>query len=360
MSDRLALRQTVDRLMRENCPPEVVRAAEGSWAPDLWRLLEVSDLVTVSVDESAGGAGGDLGDAAVVITAVSRRAGPVPLVETGLLAGWLCESAEMPLAAGPYAVAVADRGGDAWVEEDGDGLRLHGVVRRVPWAHVCENLLLVAPTGSRTAVVQVDPGSCDVRRGQNLAGEPRDDVTVDGIRVPSSAWVAVDVDIEEVRRRGALGRTLQMSAALESVLALSVRYAGEREQFGRPIARFQAIQHLLAQLAGETAGAVAAAHGAVREMSSGNGRFAVAAAKVRVGAAAGRGAAIAHQVHGAIGVTREHELHLHTRRLWSWRDEFGNEAWWAAQVAEQLRQAGPEGLWPLVAGGSGRSNGGLQ
>jgi len=78
----------------------------------------------------------------------------------------------------------------------------------------------------------------------------------------------------------------------------------------------------------------------------------VAVAKVRVGEAAGNGAAIAHQVHGAMGFTYEHSLHHSTRRLWAWREEFGNEAVWAARLGRMVAERGADGLWPFITAGS--------
>jgi alkylation response protein AidB-like acyl-CoA dehydrogenase len=76
--------------------------------------------------------------------------------------------------------------------------------------------------------------------------------------------------------------------------------------------------------------------------------LALAAAKIRAGEAAGAVAEIAHQVHGAIGFTEEHSLHYLTRRLWSWRDEFGHEGFWAAELGRRVAEAGPDQLWPLI------------
>jgi acyl-CoA dehydrogenase len=151
-----------------------------------------------------------------------------------------------------------------------------------------------------------------------------------------------------------------------------VSYANERVAFERPIAKFQAVQHNLARLAGEVAVAVAAATSAADAIASaglspplapprkGQGNpggacfdeavfLEVAAAKIRVGEAATEGAAIAHQVLGAIGFTQEHTLHRFTRRLWAWRDDFGNESWWAAKLGALVAAKGPDGLWPMLA-----------
>ena len=61
-----------------------------------------------------------------------------------------------------------------------------------------------------------------------------------------------------------------------------------------------------------------------------------------------RGAAIAHQVHGAIGFTHEHSLHFATRRLWAWREEFGADAWWAERLGQAAIAAGAAGFWPAL------------
>jgi acyl-CoA dehydrogenase len=146
-----------------------------------------------------------------------------------------------------------------------------------------------------------------------------------------------------------------MAGGLEKVLDQSVQYSLERSQFGRPIGKFQAVQHSLAQLAGETAAAGAAADAAAEALAKSGGlgdsaRAEVAAAKSRVGEAATTGAAIAHQTHGAMGFTYEHTLHHATRRLWSWRDEFGNESYWAIQLGRMVAARGADNLWPFVTG----------
>jgi alkylation response protein AidB-like acyl-CoA dehydrogenase len=121
-------------------------------------------------------------------------------------------------------------------------------------------------------------------------------------------------------------------------------------QFGRPIGKFQAIQQQLALLAEEAAAALVAVESAAQCIAEGRSSadFAMAAAKIRAGEAAGRVAEIAHQVHGAIGFTEEHSLHHLTRRLWSWRDEFGDEAYWALSLGRLVAKAGGVGLWPLI------------
>jgi acyl-CoA dehydrogenase len=124
-------------------------------------------------------------------------------------------------------------------------------------------------------------------------------------------------------------------------------------QFGRPIGKLQAVQQQLALAAAEVAAAGAATEAAARAADTDGvlgARFAIAAAKARASQAAGEVARITHQVHGAIGFTREHHLRLVTTRLWAWRDEDGSEAEWNEVVGAMALEAGADGLWPLITG----------
>ena len=149
---------------------------------------------------------------------------------------------------------------------------------------------------------------------------------------------------------GAQLRTQQMIGAMERCLDFAIAYANERVQFGRPIGKFQAVQHMLAVAAGHFAAATAAADAAIEAHGSPDVELAVAVAKSRAGEAAGEVAAISHQVFAAMGFTQEHPLHFSTRRLWSWRDEFGPEAFWQERIGRLVCGNGGDSLWPLLTG----------
>jgi acyl-CoA dehydrogenase len=184
----------------------------------------------------------------------------------------------------------------------------------------------------------------------SLAREPRDTLTWSGAPVVAAAPLRGRLGPHPVWAGGALVRAAQMAGGLEFLLAQSVRYVTERKQFGRPLAAFQAIQQNLALLAGHTAAAGMAAqqafHIVERTGEGGDASFEIAVAKVRTGEAASLGAGIAHQAHGAIGFTYEHSLHFVTRRLWSWRAEFGAENHWSVALGRQVAARGAESLWP--------------
>lgn len=154
---------------------------------------------------------------------------------------------------------------------------------------------------------------------------------------------------EEKFRHGAFARTAQIAGALDAALERTVEYANERQQFGRPLGKFQAVQQSLATFACEAAAANSAAVGAAQALDRDDAKdagFEIAAAKLRANRAAGTGTALAHQVHGAIGFTQEYPLHHLTRRMWTWRSEFGNDAYWARELGKSVIARGAENFWP--------------
>ncbi|HEY4126072.1 MAG TPA: acyl-CoA dehydrogenase family protein [Rhizomicrobium sp.] len=149
----------------------------------------------------------------------------------------------------------------------------------------------------------------------------------------------------------ALARAGQIAGAISASLQISVEYTRQRQQFGKPLASFQAIQQQLAVLAEEAAASRAAASAAARAADRGEALFEIASAKLRANIAAGQAASIAHQVHGAIGFTKEYELQKFTRRLWTWRSEFGNDRHWADAIGKLAASRGADGFWPGLTSG---------
>ena len=187
---------------------------------------------------------------------------------------------------------------------------------------------------------------------RNVASEPRETLSFEATRLPASAIRPAPALPEAVLLHGAALRTLQMAGAMERCLDYALAYTNERVQFGRPLAKFQAIQHMLAIAAGHVAAAAAAADSLSESYGTPAFPFAVGVAKARAGEAAGHVAAICHQAHGAMGFTQEHPLHFATRRLWAWRDEFGSEPFWQARIGRLACRLGGEALWPLVTDGA--------
>ena len=345
---RALIAETAERVFRDLATKEVVEAAEqGDWPIDLWSAVEETGLTQALVHDAGSEDGPSVGDAGAIVRAAGKHAAPIPLPET-LLAGWLLSSAGLAVPEGPLTIAPVDRVHDLVLSRSGEDWTLSGTARGVPWARHANALAVLIGAGDDSVVACLEPGQGRLTAGVNLAGEPRDDVTFEGARLTHDAVASTNIDDARLWRYGALMRSVQMAGALERLLDLSTQYALDRVQFGRPIAKFQAIQHELAVLGSEVAAAGAAADGALSAADRGDAVFAIAAAKARAGEAAGRATAIAHQVHGAIGFTHEHVLHHSTRRLWSWRDEFGRESEWTAEIGRSVAAAGADELWPFL------------
>ena len=344
MSDETArlVEQIADDLFAAESEAARAALAEGAWPERLWQIFAETGLARAALPEAAGGAG--LAAGLAVLRAAGRHAAPIPVVET-MMGTLLCHLAQVEAPDGPLTLYAPPSGMLAarpseW--EDVDAATLP----RVPWARIASVLVVGAP-GQGLAFVK----PVDVVESANLAGEPRDDAVVSG---PPDSVYPLPPDLDGFALM-ALARAAQLRGAMEQLLAMSVGYAHDRVQFGRPLARFQAIQHHLAEMAGQAAATGAAVDAAAQAGAP----FAFAAAKARASQAAGTVARLAHQVHGAIGYTAEHDLHQWTTRLWAWRDECGSEAhWWQVLGAEAARGGGAA-LWPtMVSAGASPATGG--
>jgi acyl-CoA dehydrogenase len=342
MSDRDLIVETVEAVLQAGCTPQQVAAAEGSWLPALWETLAEVGVAWIAVPEDAGGAGGSIGDAVAVVRTAAQFAAPLPLAET-VLASRVLAAAGLPFATEPCTFALAPGS----IPGSGDSSRVAATLRRVPWASVSSTLVLVDEESARVAAIPL--ADCLLANGRSIAGEPRDDLVIDRIVADEQiASLPEGMGGGDVYRFAALLRAAQISGALVGVLTLTAKYVGQREQFGRAIGSFQAVQQLLAELVAEVVAVGVAVDAAAAAYDSVDGALAVEAAKAYASASSGRAAAIAHQLHGAIGFTEEHQLHLLTRRLWCWRDECGTETYWGAQLAARANAVGADGLWSLV------------
>ena len=330
--------ETIEKLLEEHCTPERIGAAEGGLDAAMWKLLEDAGLTLVGVAEDRGGSGGTLHDMAAIVKSAGRHSAPVPLADTLFGAATLAGFGGIDVPSGPVALAVVSEG---------------ATVVRVPWAGSAGHVAVVSFPGGVAHVALVARAELTlVAEGSNYAGEPWLDVDVASLPSGVSAAGEPGVSFADARAAGALCRALLMAGACQRVVELCVQYAMEREQFGKPIGKFQILQHYLAEMAGEAAAAEAAADNAIDVIASGAGRDEVTNACAAAKAYAGRAVAIinwlAHQLHGAIGYTDEHRLQYWTRRLWAWRDEYGTETEWAAHFGRSLASAGGAALWPAV------------
>lgn len=305
-----------------------LRVAGPGWPAALWQAIEEAGFALALLPEEDGGFGLTPEEAVEPLRIAASVAAPVPLAET-MLANWLLARAGLPLAEGPAAVAF-------------------GAAKGVPFGRHLALLVLCEGTGEGCRISSLPVAGGDWRHGTSIAGEPRDDLDT----LPQATGTAhLGLNPQVPRAIAAALRAQQIAGAVQAVLEMTTRYAGERVQFGRALGKFQAIQQYLAVMAGETAAAGAAAQMAALALPLAGLHperliLLAAAAKIRTGEAAGKAADLAHQIHGAIGFSQDYPLHRLTRRLWSWRDDDGREAEWSAMLGAALTKGGP--LWPQI------------
>ena len=323
---------------------------KASWKAPLWRALTEAGLPLSWVPEDCDGSGASLAEGFSVLSAAGRFAIAVPLAET-MLAGWLLSQSKMASPEGMMTVAPASPKDRIAVGADG---ALSGRARGVPFAKDAQYIAVLASGASGLSIASVDAAKCRIEAALNLASDASDTVTFSNVQPIAIKPAPKGFDQNALMLMGGVARSLQIAGALESMLDISVRYSNERVAFEKKISKFQAVQHNLARLAGESAAALAAATSAADTIANSasfdDAAFLEAAsAKIRCSEAAEKGGAIAHQVHGAIGFTIEHILHRYSLRALAWRDDFGSESYWAVELGKMVAARGADELWPLVA-----------
>ena len=343
--------ETAARIFADLADAQTInRDKKGEWKAPLWQALTEAGLPLAWVPEDCGGSGASLAEGFSVLSAAGRAAIAVPLAET-MLAGWLLAQAKISSPDGEMTVAPASPKDRITLNADGS---LTGKARGVPFAKAAKHIAVLASDAKGLSIALVDPGKCRIDAGLGLGGDNSDTVTFDKVQPITIKAAPKEFDQTQLMLMGGVARSLQIAGALESMLEISVRYSNERVAFEKKISKFQAVQHNLARLAGESAAALAAATSAADAIANAKSFddevfLEAVAAKIRCSEAAEKGGGIAHQVHGAIGFTIEHILHRYSLRALSWRDDFGSESYWAVELGKLVANKGADELWPLVA-----------
>ncbi len=319
MSTELETRQiildTAERMFGDLCDKKLLDQAErGEFASGLWEQIAANGFHHLG----AAASGTTAADMYAFLMTCGRYAVPLPLAETLLVNNWFAPGE------GVASIGVVNA---------------DGLVMQVPWGRAAPAVVAIDPEARRVLRFS-DPEV--IEHGANMAGEPRDT-----IRLPADAEV-LELEHDPLAQL-ALTRINLMAGVLATLLDLGLEFANEREQFGRPIAKFQAIQHSLAIVAAEVAAARRAADAAVDALEGERFLAEVAASKARVGEAVGVVAEQVHQVLGAMGFTHEHRLHHFSRRAWAWRDEFGNEFLWQQRLGQHIASLGADNAWSFIA-----------
>ncbi|QYY29303.1 acyl-CoA dehydrogenase [Cupriavidus pinatubonensis] len=314
----------LDALLRDLCQPATVRAIEqGADTAPLWQALLESGFADCLLPESADGAGLSLSDAAPVLYVLGRHAMPLPLAQT-LFARALLHAHGVQAPAEPIALASFDDESPATLVAD---------ARHAGW--------FLVQTGTR----------CVLLPASTAGAEPTGahaDLTVRLRRPDIQAERAFELPAGTLRTIGACLHAAQMAGALSQVMDMTLQYANDRLQFGRAIGKFQAIQHQISEMAEHVAASRLAAQIACEGSGSTPDPARAAIGKLRASDAVTPVAAIAHAVHGAIGITEEFDLQLYTRRLHAWRVADGSDRWWSRVLGELVCAEPSRGAVELV------------
>jgi acyl-CoA dehydrogenase len=338
--------QTARRLFTAHCNRSTLtRCAVGEWPDELWKAIEEIGFPRAAVSEGRAGLGLSIDAVLDLVLIAAEYSAPVPFGET-IAAAWLLDRAGLTIPEGPLTFA-SDRLSALSASRSASGWQLEGKLDRVAYGRYATACVAAVSSAEGRLLFVLGPSDFAVEKGSNLAGEPRDRLVVCA-SISAKRVAPMPAEAGSLHALGAIVRTCQTAGAMARIGVQAVEYAQQRSQFGRPLSKFQAIQQSLAVLGTQVAMAGMAADMARRAIGKGFPFPTVAIAKARAAEAAGIGAAIAHQVHGAMGFTLEHSLHFSTKRLWSWRDEFGSEHEWNAAFGRHLLDAGADRLWPEI------------
>jgi acyl-CoA dehydrogenase len=337
---RSILEESVNRLFADELDWDALtRIEQQGWPASLWEQVCAQGIDRVLASEAAGGMAGSWGDVYPLLRACGRYAVPLPIAEANLC-HWLARQAHAELPAGVPGLVSQE----VFV----DSTHVTVTDARVPWGSQAQTLVVVH---AGELLITATSG-LEITREDNIGRDPRDHVS-GRAEILSRSPLAVPADT--VHLLGALIRSAQIAGGAAAALDLAVQYASEREQFGRPLSKFQAIQHHLADLAGLVASADAIVMSACEVFDqrgiAGAGRdarFEIAVAKCRTSEAVEKITRLSHQIHGAIGFTYEYGLHFVSRRLWAWRAEFGGSSEWGEYLGRAAVEQGGDGLWPLI------------
>ena len=361
------LQNSAREFLEAECPDTYVRAMEENergYSPEMWTKLAEQGWIGLTIPEQYGGVGLAFTDLTVLLEEMGRALLPGPFFSTVVLGSQAIQLAGsdeqksefLPrIATGQLIVTLAlteptGRWDAAGVETtatpSSDGYVINGTKLYVPNAHVSDYLVVAARTGDAEGDVSlfiVPRSTSGVSQTllKTIASDRQSEVVFENATVPASALLGElnggwDT-IERVLQWGAVGKCAEMVGGGRQVLDMTVDYAKERVQFGRPIGSFQAIQHHCSNMATEVEASRHITFQAAARISDGlDAAKEVAMAKAWVNDSYRRVCDLGHQCHGAIGFTKEHNMQLYSRRAKAAELMFGDSDVHLESVAQAM------------------------
>lgn len=362
------LRNSAREFLQAECPDTYVREMEEDergYTPEMWQKIAEQGWLGLIFPEEYGGVGLDYLDLSVLLEETGRALLPGPFFSTVVMGGMAILDAGseeqkqelLPqISDGQHIVTLAltepsarwdAQGVQTTAQQSGNGgWLLNGVKLFVPNAHVSDSYVVAARTGDGDTDITLfiaPRGTDGISQTllKTIASDRQSELVFENVSLPASAALG-EVNkgwdtIEKVLAWGAIGKCAEMVGGAEQVLDMTVEYAKQRTQFGRPIGSFQAIQHHCANMATDVEGSRYITYQAAWLLSEGSAATQeVAMAKAWVSDAYRRICALGHQCHGAIGFTKEHNMQLYSRRAKAAELAFGDTDFHLETVADGI------------------------
>ncbi len=364
------LKNSAREFLSQECPHSLVREMEQDpkgYPDQLWKAIIDLGWTGIAFPQKYGGTEGSFVDLAVLVEEMGRALAPSPFFSTVVMAGMtileagseaqkdefltkICQGQET------FAFAVTEPSAtyEAWgieteAAQDGDGFTLNGTKLFVPDAHTADNIVVAARTtkgsnpedGITLFIVPASAQGISIEMLSTVASDRQAEVGLSNVKVPAGA-VLGEVDkgwptLNRAIQRGAAAKSVEMLGGAGAVLDMTLEYVKQRVQFGRPIGSFQAVQHHCANMVTFAESCRYMAYQAVWTLDEGlPATQEVSMAKTWVNEAYRKVCALAHQCHGAIGFTMEHDLQLFSRRARVAELAFGDAEHHRELVAESL------------------------
>jgi alkylation response protein AidB-like acyl-CoA dehydrogenase len=361
------LRKTARDFLAEKCPMKFVKQMEESdtgYSTDLWQEMAELGWMGLAFPEKYGGGDMSFLDLAVLLEEMGRACLPGPFFSTVVLGGLPIldigseeqKQEYLPgLIRGEKILTLA-LNEPGYHNYDASSIKLEatpddgnyiikGTKLFVPDAHIADYLLWVARTKPEKGITifLTDAKSPKIKYTilKSIAGDKLCEVVFDQMPVLKANILGqlgqAESAVRKIIDRAAVGKCCEMVGNIQRVLEMTIDYAKERKQFDRPIGSFQVIQHYCADMATDVDGVRLSTYQAAWMLSEGLPcSKEVAIAKAWAGEASQRVIALAHQIHGAIGVTMEHDLHFYTRRAKAGELAFGDANFYREIVAREM------------------------
>ena len=364
------IKTTARDFLEKECPKALVRDMEENeqgYSPELWKKMADLGWLGLAIPEEYSGTGNSFLDLCVLIEEQGRALLPGPFFSTAVLCALpimhfgsdqqkkehlpsIADGNRIMVYAQTEPSATWDASGiDLKATAQGDSYVLNGIKLFIPYAHVADYLLVVARTkdggkpenGITLFLVDAKSAGITYESLKTIASDHQSEITFKDVNVPKANILGKEGDgwkiVQRIAEWGATGKCAEMVGGANQVLEMTVDYAKQRVQFGRPIGSFQAIQHHCANMVTDTDGSRYIAYEAIWRVSEGlDASKEVAMGKAWVSDAYRRVCAVSHQVHGGIGFTKEHDLQLYFRRAKAAELAFGDGDYHRERVAQEL------------------------